>query len=289
MKKSLPCFLLTLVLLFHCLAVPAFADAASAEETTENPALTETLPDLAEDAQAPQTDYAFGSVSILNGCRSLDGQVPLAGSDRKLDTAQSAIIYERNTGTLVYAYNPDLKLAPGSLSKIVNALIVLERVEDLDTVVTVQAGIASRIPGGANSVKLKSEEQLTVRDLLHCMILQNAADAAVALAEYIAGTRATFVEMMNQRVKQLGCTSTEFTDVHGVGTGSQYTTARDMVRIMLAATENARLKELLATQSYTVSATNLSDARSFKSLNYLMETTIVPKYNYSRVTAGFPS
>lgn len=290
MKKSLPSLLLALALLLNCLCLPAFADAASdPTETTEDPALTETMPDLAEDAQAPTTDYAFGSVSILNGCRSLDGQVPLAGSDRKLDTAQSAIIYERNTGTLVYAYNPDVKLAPGSLSKLITALIVLERVEDLDTVVTVQAGIASRIPGAANSVKLKSEEQLTVNDLLHCMILQNAADAAVALAEYVAGTRSTFVDMMNQRVKQIGCTSTVFTDVHGVGSGAQYTTARDMIRIMMTATDNTRMKELLAAQSYTVPATNLSEERSFKSLNYLMETTIVPKYNYSYVTSGLAS
>ena len=289
MKKNLPALLLAAVLLLNCLCLPAFAETTASDptETTADPNFVETLPDLAEDAQAPKTDFAFGSVSILSGCRSLDGQVPLAGSNRKLESAQSAIIYERNTGTLVYAYNPDLKLAPGALSKIITALIVIERVEDLDTVVTCQPGIASRIPGGANNVKLKSEEQLTVRDLLHCMILQNAADAAVALAEYIAGTRATFVDMMNQRVKQMGCTSTVFTDVHGVGSGAQYTTARDMIRIMLTATENERMKTLLATQTYTVAATNMSDARKFNSLNYLMETTIVPKYNYKYVTSGF--
>lgn len=291
MKKTLPALLLAAVLLINCLCLPAFAETTASDptETTADPNFVETLPDLAEDAQAPKTDFAFGSVSILSGCRSLDGQVPLAGSNRKLESAQSAIIYERNTGTLVYAYNPDLKLAPGALSKIITALIVIERVEDLDTVVICQPGIASRIPGGANSAKLKSEEQLTVRDLLHCMILQNAADAAVALAEYIAGTRATFVDMMNQRVKQMGCTSTVFTDVHGVGSGAQYTTARDMIRIMLAATENERMKTLLATQTYTVAETNMSDARKFNSQNYLMETTIVPKYNYKWVTSGFAS
>ena len=79
-----------------CLSIPAYAET-TATDGTEDPAMTETLPDLAQDAQAPQTEYAFGSVSILNGCRTLDGQVPLAGSDRKLDTAQAAIIYERNT------------------------------------------------------------------------------------------------------------------------------------------------------------------------------------------------
>lgn len=286
MKKSLLCLLLALSLAIGCLPVSTFAEETTLDDT---PALTEPEPDLAEDAQAPQTDFAFGSVSIFNGCRTLDGQVPLAGSDRKLESAQSAIIYERTTKTLVYAYNPDMKLAPGSLSKMITALIVVERVPDLDAVVTVGAGIASRIPGGASSAKLKSEEQLTVRDLLHLLILQNAADAAVALAEYVAGTRNTFVDLMNQRVKQIGCINTAFTDVHGVGSGNQYTTARDVVRMMMEATANPIMFELLSTQKYTVPATNLSDKRTFASLNYLMETTIVPKYNYKYVTSGLAS
>ena len=165
----------------------------------------------------------------------------------------------------------------------------MERVENLDTVVTVQPGIASRIPGGATSTKLKSEEQMSVRDLLHCMIMQNAADAAVALAEYVAGTRATFLDMMNQRVKQLGCTSTEFTDVHGVGSGNQTTTARDMVRIMMACSDNPAVKELLSTQTYEVPATNLSEKRNLQSLDYMMQNKIVTKYIDDRVTSGFAS
>ena len=201
--KNLLCLLLALALTVGCLPLSTFGEDTNGSPIVDDaPALTEPEPDLAEDAQAPQTDFAFGSVSIFNGCRTLDGQVPLAGSDRKLESAQSAIVYERNTKTLVYAYNPDMKLAPGSLSKIITALVVVERVPDLDAVVTVGAGIASRIPGGATSAKLKSEEQMPVRDLLHLLILQNAADAAVALAEYVAGTRSAFVDLMNQRVKQ---------------------------------------------------------------------------------------
>lgn len=292
MKKSLLSLLLALALLAGCLGVPAYADTTAATDTTdetEDPVVTETLPDLAQDAEAPQTDYAFGSVCILNGCRSLDGQVPLAGSDRKLDTAQAAIVYERNTGTLVYAYNPDTKLPTGTLSKIVTALIVVERIENLDAIVTVQEGIASRIPAGAQSIKLRSNEEISVRDLLHCMILQNAADAAVALAEYVAGTRATFVDMMNQRVKQIGCTSTTFTDVHGAGSGAQYTTARDMIRIMLACSDNETVKTLMSTQEYTVEATNLSEKRTFQAQDYLMQNKIVTKYIDERVTSGFAS
>ena len=87
MKKNLLSLLLALSITAGCLSIPAYAET-TATDGTEDPAMTETLPDLAQDAQAPQTEYAFGSVSILNGCRTLDGQVPLAGSDRKLDTAR---------------------------------------------------------------------------------------------------------------------------------------------------------------------------------------------------------
>ena len=94
MKKNLLSLLLALSITAGCLSIPAYAET-TATDGTEDPAMTETLPDLAQDAQAPQTEYAFGSVSILNGCRTLDGQVPLAGSDRKLESAQAAIFTER--------------------------------------------------------------------------------------------------------------------------------------------------------------------------------------------------
>ena len=287
-KNTWLSLILVLALVLSCLPVHTFADDPTQPADTATDATQAPL-DLAQQTQAPQTDYAFGSVCILNGCRTLEAQVPLAGSDRRLESAQSALVYEQTTGTMIYAYNPDMKLSPGSLVKLVTALLVVERVEDLDIVVTVGAGIASRVPGGAQTIQLKSEEQLTVNDLLHCMIMQNASDAAVALAEFVAGNQSSFVELMNARLKQMGCTGTEFGNVHGFDNVSQYTTARDMARIMIEASKNERMVELLACQSYTVPETNTSEERKFASQNYLMETTIVPKYNDRRVTGGLAS
>lgn len=284
MKKNV---FLSLLLTF-ALVIGSFPVAASAEE----PFTIETIEETAvpeEMGEAPVTDLAFGSVCVMNGCRTLDGMVPLAGSDRKTNTAQSVVIYERKTKTMIYSYNPDLKLSPGSLAKLVTALVVIERIDDLDTVVTVPKGIAGRVPGGAHIIKLKSEEKLTVNDLLHCMIMQNAADAAAALAEHISGNQQGFVELMNQRVKQMGCLSTEFGNVHGYDNVSHYTTARDMARFMLEAVKNEKFADLIACQSYTVPETNLEAERKFASQNYLMEPTIVPKYNDRRVTGGMGS
>jgi len=199
--------------------------------------------------------------------------------------AGGAALIEQHTGAVICAKEAHKKLPMASTTKIMTALIVIENCSLGDTVKV--SPKAYGVEG--SSMYLNAGEEVSVEDMLYGLMLLSGNDAAVALAEYVAGTRATFVEMMNQRVKQMGCTSTSFTDVHGVGSGAQYTTARDMIRIMMAATDNARLNELLATQSYEVPATNLSEARKFKSQNYLMETTIVPKYNYNKVTAGFAS
>ena len=287
-KTAYISFLLLIAMVMSWIPLPA----AAAETEMSEPETIETMDMMTDPVmeEAPQTDLAFGSVSILSGCRTLDGMVPLAGSQRRVNTAQGVMVYERNTKTIIYAYNPDSKLSPGSLTKLVTALVVIESVDDLDETVTVPKGIAGRIPGGAQTIKLKSEETLTYNDLLHCMIMQNAADAAGALAEIIAGNQKSFVTLMNQRVKQMGCSNTEFGNVHGYDNVTQTTTARDMARFMIEATKNEKFCQLIADQKYTVPANAVfEEERTFASQNYLMETTIVPKYNDRRVTGGMGS
>lgn len=276
--------ILSFILAFSMLlGVPLQAFSAEAELPAE------TQPKGEEGENLIESGYEFGSVSVLNGCRTIDGIMPLAGADRKCESAQAVMVFERSTNTVVYSYNPDVKLPGGSLIKILTALLVIEHCPDLEAIVTVEPGIASRVPGGAQTIKLRSGEQLTVNDLLHCMILQNANDAAIALAEHVSGTQTAFISMMNERVKALGCANTSIGSVHGLGSSNQYTTARDMTRILLECTKNDAFCTLFADQAYTVPETNLSEQRKFASQNYLMETTIVPKYNDAYVTGGFAS
>lgn len=273
-------FILALLLL---LSAPMQTFAAEAE------APAETQPKGGEGENLIESGYEFGSVSVFNGCRTIDGIMPLAGADRKCESAQAVMVFERSTGTVIYSYNPDVKLPGGSLIKILTALLVIEHCPDLEAIVTVEPGIASRVPGGAQTIKLRSGEQLTVNDLLHCMILQNANDAAIALAEHVSGTQTAFISLMSDRVKALGCSNTVIGSVHGLGSSNQYTTARDMARILEECTKNETFCALFADQAYTVPETNLSEQRKFASQNYLMETTIVPKYNDAYVTGGFAS
>lgn len=271
-KNSVFLRLMAAVLLFCCLVPSALAES----------------PYIIADGPSANNQLAFGSVSILNGCRTIDSFVPLGGSDRRLETALSAFAYERSTGTVVYSYNPDIKVSPGGLTKMVTALIVLERCQR-DEIVTVNSRNINRLPAGTVIVELRNEEQLTVDDLLHCLIMQNAADAAIALAEYVAGNQEAFVTLMNQRVRQMGCTNTEFGNVHGLDNNSQYTTARDMARFMCDATRNDAFCELISCISYTVPETPKHKQREFESQNYFIDAHNVQKFYDKRVTGGMQS
>lgn len=282
MKKfSALSLLLCVLLLVQLLAIPAIATAST--ETPET--VPETLPPAAGET-APVAEY--GTATVLSGCRTMNGQMPLAGSAKMLDTALSVFVFERNTGTVVYAYNPDEQLHPGTLTKMVAAIVAIEK-GNLDAKVTVNSQSYKSLPAGAKTADpyLKEGEEVTLRDLLHLMVLTLANDAAVTIAEHIAGTQDAFVSMMNEWVLRAGCTGTKFTDCHGIGRGEQYTTARDMARIVEEATKSSAFRELFGTNNYTVPATNKTEkTRALKALNYLKEETYVPDLVYKGVTGG---
>ena len=281
MKKfSFITFWLCLCLCLQCVLLPVSA--------------TETVPlqtDQAGVAIPNAAEIPFGSLSILNGCRTVDGMAPLGGNGPRLSTAQGVFLYEVKSDTVVYSYNADMKIHPGSLAKIVLALIVLENC-DRDDIVTVTEGIQSYIPAGANAIpeKLKSLEELSVNDLLHAVLLINANDAAVALAHHVAKTSDAFVELMNNRVKQMGCTNTEFGNLSGLYTAQSYSTARDLTKIVKEALKNEDFREIFGATEYTIGATNMMEARKkFTTVNYMMDESVIPQFYDTRVTGGFPT
>lgn len=283
MKKSgLFSIALCLMLLIQTLCVPVSA-AETAPSQTESIPVSET-----EEYTIPQTNATFGNVCISNGCRTLDGMVSLMGGEYTCPTAQGVFVYEKNTQTVVYSHNPDLKMSPGTLVKIVTALVAIENCE-LDEIVTTREAIQSRVPGSAQRMdpQLKSGEQLTVEDLLHSLLLDSANDAAVALAEHVAGTTEAYKQLMNQRVRQMGCTNTEFGNISGIDNVTHYSTARDMARIVLEATSNETFARIWGTAEYTIPPTNMTEEeRSIKTQNYLISDRILSQFVDERVTGG---
>lgn len=289
-KRTTISLFLCAALLLGCFSLPA---SALPVEVTETVVATEvSTPQQTEGTDQNLTssvsNLPFGRASIQEGCRTIDGMKPLAGSERRLATAQGVFAYEVNSGTVIYSYNPDVKLSTGTLSKIVTALVAIENCE-LDEIVTCSEGIQSKVPGSSQKVHLKSLEQLTVEDLLYCLLLQSANDAAVALAEHVAGTTNAYVELMNQRVKKMGCTNTEFGNISGLDTAVSYTTARDMARILTEAAENETFVQISGTAKYEVPATNLADARKLTTTNYMIDNSVIPQYLDDKVTSGLAS
>ena len=195
-------------------------------------------------------------------------------------------MYEVNTDTVVYSFNPDMRLAAGGLAKVVTAIVALQYCQ-LDDVVVVQSGIKSRLPVSSLTMDLTSEEEVTVRDLLHGLLLTYANDAAVVLAEHVSGNRQGFVPLMNQWVQQIGCTGTEFATVHGVDGGQSLTTARDMAKIVREAVKNETFREIFGTTEYDMAATNKSEARAtMHTSNYMLDNYVIPQFYDKRVTGG---
>lgn len=279
-KRNLFSLILCLFLLLDVALLPAKA-TAMVETVPQTPA---ELP--VEETTSDSKKLSFGTVCIYNGCRTIEAGVPLGTTERILATAQAVMLFETTTNTMIYSYNPDLKLAPGSLAKIVTALVAIEQCDDLDEYVTVSSRNISRLPAGSLHVDLKEQEKVTMRDLLYCLVLHNANDAAIAIAEHVSGNMQGFLVLMNDRVQQLGCVNTEFANVHGLDNAVQYTTARDMTKIMIEASKNETFREIFGAQKHTVPETNRSEARPLTTTNYMIDESVVPQFYTNRVKFG---
>ncbi len=227
--------------------------------------------------------------AVLSGASTLKGQVPLGGSEPLLDTAKAAILYELNTDTLIYAWNPDARINPTGMVKFLTVLLALEQ-GNLEDVITVKRSVVDvKELIGSVSAGLKPGEEITLRDLLYCVMVSSANDACAVIADHIGGGQENFVTMMNARAQELGCTGSYFANPHGLTAAEQYSTARDLAIITEAALENELFSAMFGLKEYEVPATNKSEARALKTTNHMMSDATVKNYLDSRVTGGKPA
>ena len=223
----------------------------------------------------PQTTTSYG----------IDSDNALLGSKQMFDTIKSAFLYERNSGTVMYAWKADEQVYPSSLVKIMTALLAVEK-GNLADVITVKESVIKTIPHNAVSAELEADEQISLESLLYCMMVGSANDAASVIADHICGSQAAFVDEMNAYAKQLGCTKTNFTNPHGLHNEKQKTSARDMAKILSVAMNNDTFRKIFTTVRCTVPATNKSEERSLATGNFLMNTDSLDIYFDNRVTGG---
>ncbi len=225
-----------------------------------------------------------GNLTVTKGCHSIDAAIPFLGGEQAVMNARSVFMLETNSQTLMYAWNPDLPMYPASLTKLMTALLVFEKGNLQDTV-TVQETALKSIDVYSLSVKLSPGENMSVENLLYCMLVYSANDAASVLAEYISGSEANFVSLMNSRAAELGCTNTTFVNPHGLHSKSQVTTARDVSRILLELLKYDTFRTMFGTVKHIVPATNkYPKERNLTSSNLMMDKTL--DYYDERVKGG---
>ncbi len=163
-------------------------------------------------------------------------------------SATSAIALDAATGRVLFSKNPDREIYPASTTKVLTALLAIERLS-LDEVVEVSRNCMV----GESSIYLEEGEKITVRDLLYGLLLKSGNDAAVALAEAVSGSVADFATLMNQRAVELGCTDSHFTNSNGLPDSEHYTTASDYGKIVREAAQHEEFIEIVSTYKYELS------------------------------------
>ena len=278
-KNRLACLLLCGLLLLQPAAVYAQADEIQPTETTVASESTEPAVNL-DNIRVPAGEDA----SVVNGCRTLDGKMPLWGTSQLMPTSGAIMFYEVNSDTVVYSWMPDEPMEPASLAKIMTCLLAVEKgnIKDSITVTSSALGSISEI---FHTLGLKPGEQVTLEQMLYSMMVGSANDASVVIAEHVAGSVTQFVSLMNQRAKEIGCTGTNFTDPAGIGHDGQYTTARDMAKIVNEAIKNELFLEFFSATLYNLPATNMSESRRLETTNYLMSPGMIAFYE-EEVTGG---
>lgn len=286
MKKiSLICMTLCLVMSLCC--QPLMISATAAQDTTAPADTAETTqpPAGTPTADIQSATITEGNASVSHGAATLDGQNPLGGSVQLLDTAKAALLYEMNTGTLLYAWNPDARMHPASIVKVMTVMVALEEGE-LSDGVTITSAMLDQLGSAGLFTDFKEGEQITLGDLVHSAMVSSSNAASALIAIHISGSEAAFVSKLNARAKELGCTDTNFVNSHGIPDDNQYTTARDVARIVETAVQSETFRQVFGTDTYTIPATNLSEERELRTTNYFLSNRGVQKFYDTRVTGG---
>lgn len=183
--------------------------------------------------------------------------------------AKGSVLFDMKGERIIFESNADEKMYPASLTKIMTALLVLEK-GNLTETVTVNETALADITYLHSKIGLKVGEQMTVENLLVATLVSSANDAANVLAEYISGTVPDFVNLMNTRAAELGMTNTHFVTPHGFHDDNHYSSPRDLMKVTLEALKNQKFCEIVKIKTIKLPATNMSSERTVASTNHLI-------------------
>ncbi len=212
-----------------------------------------------------------------------DKDVIAAASEAPAVTATAALLISPDSDMVLYEKNADEKRYPASTTKIMTALLTLENVEDLNETVTAEQGDFAKVTADSSNAGIKAGETVRVIDLLYALMLPSANEAAYILARHVGGTSEHFVDMMNTRAEELGCTGTHFCNPCGLHEEDHYTTARDLYLIAREAMKNDTFTNIIDTVQYRMPKTNMHEERIIFTTNQLIFSSFNPwSYPYNK-------
>ena len=205
-----------------------------------------------------------------------DPTVTAAAANAPALDATAALLVSPESDMVLYEKNADEKRYPASTTKIMTALLTLENVSDLSVVVTAEASDFENVTSDSSNAGIKVGEQVTVKDLLYALMLPSANEAAYMLARHVGGSWEQFVDMMNERAAELGCTGTHFCNPCGLHEDDHYTTAHDLYLIAKEAMKDATFRDIVSTVQHRMAKTNLHEERIILTTNQLIFSSFQP-------------
>lgn len=168
---------------------------------------------------------------------------------------KSNIAINADDGTVLYEKNSTSRVYPASTTKILTAIIAIETL-DLQEEITITPEMVAQIPYNSSVMGVMENDIYTVEDLLYGLLLESGNDVAIVLADRISGNMDQFAMQMNEKLKQLGCVNTHFTNSHGYHDDNHYTTVQDMAILFQYCLKNPTFKTIISTREKQVSPTN---------------------------------
>lgn len=268
-KKRIFCFLA---------AAMMFAQAAFAAPSP-SPAAVSPSPAAASASPSPTPSAKTGVSEEKNDAVS-ENDNSTEKKDFPEPHCEAAVLTDRKTGDILYEKNKDKKMYPASTTKIMTAMLALEKGNLADNVTVTQEAI-SEITYKHSHMGLKTGETLTLEQLLYGLLVYSANDAANVIGEHIAGSVDAFVTMMNEKAAELELTGTHYANTHGFHDDNHYTTAADLAKLTRYAMNNEKFCEIVKTVLYRIPANDIyTEERVLSTTNHLISRYRNTNYFY---------
>ena len=203
--------------------------------------------------------------------------------------SEAAVLIDSKTGKILYGKNENKKMYPASTTKILTAIIALEKCNLSDKITASYQAVMS-LPSGYSNAAIQPDETLTLKDLLEVFLIHSANEAGFIIAEHISGSISEFANLMNQKVAEIGCTSTHFTNPSGIHNDDHYSTASDMALIAKYCMQNETFREIVSKRSCTIAPTDKYKERYFTNTNDLVMPGSQYYYEYAiGIKTGYTS